>query len=158
MLRRENIEVEGKRAVVIGRSDIVGKPMAMLLTHANATVTVCHSRTKDLPALAREGEILVAAMGRPAMIRKEFIREGAVVVDVGMNRAETLEQVKDFFGDGRKASTDVRETWLDPRGRCASQGCDGSRIGFYPGARRRGPSDDRHAASNTLELAKARRG
>jgi len=86
LLRQYGIPVAGKRAAVVGRSDIVGKPMALLLMHANATVTVCHSKTVDLPAVCREGEILVAAMGRPAILTAEHIRPGAVVIDVGMNR------------------------------------------------------------------------
>jgi len=86
LLRQYRIPVEGKRAVVVGRSDIVGKPMALMLLHAHATVTICHSRTVDLAGVCREGEILVAAMGRPAMLTAEFIRSGAVVIDVGMNR------------------------------------------------------------------------
>ncbi len=86
LLRQYEISVAGKRVVVVGRSDIVGKPMALLLLHAHATVTICHSRTVDLPAVCREGEILVAAMGRPAMLTADYIRTGAVVVDVGMNR------------------------------------------------------------------------
>ena len=86
LLRQYEIPVAGKRAVVVGRSDIVGKPMALLLMHANATVTICHSRTADLPGVCREGEILVAAMGRPAMLTADYIRPGAVVIDVGMNR------------------------------------------------------------------------
>ena len=99
MFRREGIQVKGSRAVVVGRSDIVGKPLALLLLHQHATVTVCHSRTRDLPAVCREADILCTATGRPAMVRADAIREGAVVVDVGMNRAETEEQVRDFFGD-----------------------------------------------------------
>ena len=86
LLRQYDIPVSGKRAVVVGRSDIVGKPMALLLLHAHATVTICHSRTADLPRVCREGEILVAAMGRPATLTAEYIRHGAVVIDVGMNR------------------------------------------------------------------------
>lgn len=86
LLQHYQIPVAGKRAVVVGRSDIVGKPMALLLLHAHATVTICHSRTADLAAVCREGEILVAALGRPAMLTEDFIRPGAVVVDVGMNR------------------------------------------------------------------------
>jgi methylenetetrahydrofolate dehydrogenase (NADP+)/methenyltetrahydrofolate cyclohydrolase len=86
LLRQYRIPLAGKRAVVVGRSDIVGKPMALLLLHAHATVTICHSRTVDLPGVCREGEILVAAMGRPAMLTADYIRPGAVVVDVGMNR------------------------------------------------------------------------
>jgi methylenetetrahydrofolate dehydrogenase (NADP+)/methenyltetrahydrofolate cyclohydrolase len=100
LLRRNGIAVEGKRAVVIGRSDIVGKPMALLLLHANATVTICHSKTPDLAAVCREAEILVAAIGRPAFVRREFIRPGAVVIDVGINRvAERGEALRIFFSD-----------------------------------------------------------
>ncbi len=86
LLRRSGIEVAGAEAVVVGRSDIVGKPMALLLMHAHATVTICHSKTRDLPAVCRRADILIAAMGRPAFITREFIRPGAVVVDVGINR------------------------------------------------------------------------
>lgn len=85
MLERSKITIEGKRACVIGRSDIVGKPMAMLLLHRNATVTICHSRTPDLPAVAAEADILVAAIGRPAMITPDYVKPGATVVDVGIN-------------------------------------------------------------------------
>ncbi|MEK6375804.1 MAG: tetrahydrofolate dehydrogenase/cyclohydrolase catalytic domain-containing protein [Acidobacteriota bacterium] len=80
--------IEGKRAVVIGRSDIVGKPVAALLINRNATVTVCHSRTRDLGAVAREAEILIAALGKPRFVTAEMIRPGAVVIDVGINRVE----------------------------------------------------------------------
>ena len=86
LLRRYRIPVAGKRAVVVGRSDIVGKPVALLLLHEHATVTICHSKTVDLRGVCREGEILVAALGRPAMITAEFIRPGAVVIDVGTTR------------------------------------------------------------------------
>lgn len=88
MFKAYGIEVAGKRAVVIGRSNIVGKPMAQLLMDADATVTIAHSRTKDLPALARQADILVVAIGRAKFVTKEFIKEGAVVIDVGMNRDE----------------------------------------------------------------------
>ncbi len=86
MLRRYEIPVAGKNAVVVGRSDIVGKPMALLLLHQNATVTICHSKTADLPGVCRRADILVAAMGRPAFITADFIQPGATVIDVGMNR------------------------------------------------------------------------
>ncbi len=82
------IDVCGKRAVVVGRSNIVGKPMSMLLLHRHATVTICHSRTKDLPAVCKEADILVAAVGRAKMITADYVKEGAVVIDVGMNRDE----------------------------------------------------------------------
>jgi methylenetetrahydrofolate dehydrogenase (NADP+) / methenyltetrahydrofolate cyclohydrolase len=83
ILRRSNIKIEGANAVVIGRSDIVGKPMALLLIHANATVTVCHSKTHNLPEVVRRADIVVAAIGRAAMVTPEFVQSGATVVDVG---------------------------------------------------------------------------
>ena len=94
LLKQYQIPVAGKRAVVVGRSD---KPMAVLLLHANATVTICHSRTADLPGVCREGEILVAAMGRPAMLTADYIRPGAVVVDVGMNRITDRAEAARIF-------------------------------------------------------------
>jgi len=85
ILRRSNIPIEGANAVVVGRSDIVGKPMALLLLHANATVTICHSKTHDLPGTVRRAEIVVAAIGRAAMLTPEYIQPGATVIDVGQN-------------------------------------------------------------------------
>ncbi len=102
LLHHYEIPVQGQRAVVVGRSDIVGKPMAMLLMHEHATVTICHSRTRDLPEVAREADILVAAIGRPAFVTRDFIKPGAVVIDVGINRVEELEQVKSYFGEDEK--------------------------------------------------------
>ena len=86
MLEHEGVKVEGAHAVVIGRSTIVGKPMAMLLLNAGATVTVCHSKTKDLPGITRQADILVAAVGRPRMVTPDMVKPGAVVIDVGINR------------------------------------------------------------------------
>src|SRR5262245_50835907 len=86
LLVREGVPIAGSHAVVVGRSDIVGKPMALLLLHRDATVTVCHSRTPDLPETCRRADILVAAVGRAGLVRKEWIKPGAAVVDVGMNR------------------------------------------------------------------------
>lgn len=86
MLRRYEIPVAGRQAVVIGRSDIVGKPMALMLIHADATVTVCHSKTSNLAEVARGADILIAAIGRAGMVTREFIKPGAIVIDVGMNR------------------------------------------------------------------------
>ncbi len=97
MLDREGLAIEGARAVVIGRSDIVGKPMAMLLMHRNATVTVCHSRTRDLPGVAREADILVAAIGRAGLVTQEFVKPGAVVIDVGMNRVTDADQARQLL-------------------------------------------------------------
>jgi methylenetetrahydrofolate dehydrogenase (NADP+)/methenyltetrahydrofolate cyclohydrolase len=97
LLERSNIPMEGKHAVVIGRSDIVGKPMASLLLHKNATVTICHSRTKDLPAMARTADILVAAIGRTAFVTPAFVKPGAVVIDVGINNVTSADEAKRIF-------------------------------------------------------------
>ncbi len=88
LLKEYGVELAGKRAVVIGRSNIVGKPMAMLLLHENATVSICHSHTKDLGAITREAEILVAAVGKAGFVTADMVKDGAVVIDVGMNRTE----------------------------------------------------------------------
>ena len=99
LLHRYGIPIRGRRAVVVGRSDIVGKPMALLLLHEHATVTICHSRTTDLPAVAREADILVAAIGRPGFITADFMRPGATVIDVGMNRITDRALAEKLFGD-----------------------------------------------------------
>jgi methylenetetrahydrofolate dehydrogenase (NADP+)/methenyltetrahydrofolate cyclohydrolase len=85
ILDRHEVPIEGARAVVLGRSEIVGKPVSLLLLHRHATVTVCHSRTRDLPALCREADILVAAVGRPRMVERDWVKPGAAVIDVGVN-------------------------------------------------------------------------
>jgi methylenetetrahydrofolate dehydrogenase (NADP+)/methenyltetrahydrofolate cyclohydrolase len=95
LLKRYQIPMAGQRAVVVGRSDIVGKPMSLLLLHENATVTICHSKTRDLPGVCREADILVAAIGRAAFVTRDFIRPGATVIDVGMNRLEGKKVVGD---------------------------------------------------------------
>src|SRR6201998_4839487 len=97
MLRRNKIPIEGANAVVLGRSDIVGKPMALLLLHANATVTICHSKTRDLAAVVRRADIVVAALGRAGMVTPDFIRPGATVIDVGINRITDAAQAEQFF-------------------------------------------------------------
>jgi methylenetetrahydrofolate dehydrogenase (NADP+) / methenyltetrahydrofolate cyclohydrolase len=103
LLARNGITVQGRRAVVVGRSDIVGKPMALLLLHADATVTVCHSRTRDLPSVTREADILVAAIGKPGLVRAEHVKPGAVVIDVGVNRIDREEDARDLLDEGRRA-------------------------------------------------------
>jgi methylenetetrahydrofolate dehydrogenase (NADP+)/methenyltetrahydrofolate cyclohydrolase len=106
MLSRYDIPISGRHAVIVGRSDIVGKPMALLLLHANATVTICHSKTADLPGECRRADILVAAMGRSAFVTREFIRPGAVVIDVGMNRVTDRREVERIWrGDAAKLAT-----------------------------------------------------
>jgi methylenetetrahydrofolate dehydrogenase (NADP+)/methenyltetrahydrofolate cyclohydrolase len=100
MLDREGVPIAGARAVVIGRSEIVGRPMALLLVGRDATVTVCHSKTRDLPAVAREADILVAAIGRPAFVTADFVKPGATVVDVGVNHVTDLAQARAIWGEG----------------------------------------------------------
>lgn len=102
LLGRSNIPIAGARAVVIGRSDIVGKPMALLLLHRHATVTVCHSRTTDLPRVAREADILVAALGRPAFVTADFVKPGATVIDVGTTRVDDRTVVERLFAAGSR--------------------------------------------------------
>lgn len=101
LLARHRIEVAGQRVVVLGRSDIVGKPLALLFLHADATVTVCHSRTRDLQAVAREADILVAAVGRAGLVGAEHVKPGGVVVDVGMNRVEDAERLRGLLEPSR---------------------------------------------------------
>ncbi len=102
ILKRSGIAISGKRVVVVGRSDIVGKPVALLLLHENATITICHSKTPDLAATCRDADILVAAIGRPAMVTADYIREGAVVIDVGINRLTKREDVARIFRDSKE--------------------------------------------------------
>ncbi len=157
MLDREGIALSGAHAVVVGRSNIVGKPMAHLLLQRNCTVTVCHSRTRDLPGVCREADILVAAVGRPAIITREFIREGAVVIDVGINRIETREEVVHLFGEEspKVASLQTRGSVLvgdvhprDPLGLAAV-------LTPVPGGV--GPLTIAQLMKNTVTLCKARR-
>jgi methylenetetrahydrofolate dehydrogenase (NADP+)/methenyltetrahydrofolate cyclohydrolase len=97
LLKRSGIAISGRRAVVVGRSDIVGKPVAILLLHEHATVTICHSKTPDLAAVCRQADILVAAIGRPAMITRDFIKPGATVIDVGSNYVEDRDLAARIF-------------------------------------------------------------
>jgi methylenetetrahydrofolate dehydrogenase (NADP+)/methenyltetrahydrofolate cyclohydrolase len=121
ILRRSNIPVAGQSAVVVGRSDLVGKPVAMLLLNANATVTVCHSKTRDLPEVCRRGDILVAAIGKAGLVTKEFVKPGAAVIDVGTTKLTDRAEFNKFFaGDAvreksfaEKGSTLIGD--VDPR-------------------------------------------
>lgn len=100
LLKRSNIDVAGKHAVIIGRSDIVGKPVSMLLLHRHATVTICHSRTQELPQVASTADILVAALGRPAFVRRSFVKPGATVIDVGINLVTDGSVAREIFREG----------------------------------------------------------
>ena len=106
ILKRSGIAISGQNAVVVGRSDIVGKPAAMLLLHENATVTICHSKTRDLGAVTREADILVAAIGRPGFITADMVKPGATVIDVGINRVTTREEFDRYFaGNAKREAT-----------------------------------------------------
>jgi methylenetetrahydrofolate dehydrogenase (NADP+)/methenyltetrahydrofolate cyclohydrolase len=111
ILKRSNLPISGQHAVIVGRSDIVGKPVAMLLLHENATVTICHSKTRDLAAVTKEADILVAAIGRPGFITPEMVKPGATIIDVGINRITTLEDFDRFFAGNAK-----RQAAFDKRG------------------------------------------
>jgi methylenetetrahydrofolate dehydrogenase (NADP+)/methenyltetrahydrofolate cyclohydrolase len=102
ILKRSGIAVAGQEAVVVGRSDIVGKPVAMLLINGNATVTVCHSKTRDLPEVCRRADILVAAIGRAGMITRQFVKPGATVIDVGMNKVTDRAEFERLFAGNTK--------------------------------------------------------
>ena len=109
ILRRSNIPISGQEAVVVGRSDIVGRPAAKLLTNANATVTICHSKTRDLPGVCRRADVLVAAIGRAGMITGEFVKPGATVIDVGMNTVTDPAEFQRFFAGNAKREETFRK-------------------------------------------------
>jgi methylenetetrahydrofolate dehydrogenase (NADP+)/methenyltetrahydrofolate cyclohydrolase len=115
ILQRSHIPIVGQEAVVVGRSDIVGKPAAMLLLNANATVTVCHSKTHDLPEVCRRADILVAAIGRAGMITRDFVKPGATVIDVGMNKVTDAAVFQRLFG-GRLHQNAKREETFRQKG------------------------------------------
>lgn len=110
MIEHSGISIEGKTAVVVGRSNIVGKPVALLLMHKNATVTVCHSKTKDLNEVCRRADILVAAIGKPRMIKADMVKEGAIVIDVGINRLDDGSLV----GDVDYEEVSKKAGWITP--------------------------------------------
>lgn len=109
LLKKAGAELEGARAVVVGRSNIVGMPAALLLVKENATVTICHSRTRDLPGVCREADVLIAAIGRPEMIRGDWIKPGAFVIDVGVNRVEDATRKRGYRLVGDVAFEEARE-------------------------------------------------
>jgi methylenetetrahydrofolate dehydrogenase (NADP+)/methenyltetrahydrofolate cyclohydrolase len=112
ILRRSQIPVAGQEAVVVGRSDIVGKPVAMLLLNQNATVTVCHSKTRDLPEVCLRADILVAAIGRAGMVTRDYVKPGATVIDVGINRITERKDFDRFFSGDKPGNKKREETFL----------------------------------------------
>jgi methylenetetrahydrofolate dehydrogenase (NADP+)/methenyltetrahydrofolate cyclohydrolase len=158
MLHREGIEIKGRRAVVVGRSDIVGKPMAMLLLHEHATVTLCHSRTRDLEAVTRQAEILIAAVGVRSLIGPDHVAKGAVVVDVGMHRVTDRHIVEQLYPDN-----DKKMAAFEKRGAVLTGDVDftrvaplAARITPVPGGV--GPLTIAMLMANTVKAAKLRRG
>jgi len=157
ILKRSNIPIAGQEAVVVGRSDIVGKPTAMLLINGNATVTVCHSKTRDLPGVCRRADILVAAIGRAAMITPDFVRPGATVIDVGMNKVTDPAEFHRLFGGNAK-----REETFRAKG-STLVGDVHPRVAEVAGAMTPvpggvGPLTIAMLMANTLKAAKLRRG
>jgi methylenetetrahydrofolate dehydrogenase (NADP+) / methenyltetrahydrofolate cyclohydrolase len=157
ILKRSNIAVAGQEAVVVGRSDIVGKPVAMLLTNANATVTICHSKTKDLPGVCRRADILVAAIGKAGLIAPDYVKPGATVIDVGMNTITERRDVEKFFMGNVK-----RETAFALKGSILMGDVD-PHVAEVAGAMTPvpggvGPLTIAMLMSNTVKAAKMRRG
>jgi methylenetetrahydrofolate dehydrogenase (NADP+)/methenyltetrahydrofolate cyclohydrolase len=157
ILKRSEIPIAGQHAVVVGRSDIVGKPAAILLLHQNATVTICHSKTRDLPSVTRQADILVAAIGRPGFITPEMVKPGATIIDVGMNRIATREEFDLYFAGNAK-----REAAFTKRGSTVVGDVHPKAFelaGAYtpvPGGV--GPLTIAMLMSNTVRAAKMRRG
>jgi len=114
ILQHYEIELKGKRAVIIGRSNIVGKPLAALMLARHATVTLCHSRTVDLPGVAREADVLVAAVGKPEMVTADYVKDGAVVIDVGVNRQTGADGEKVLVGDVDFAAVEEKASAITP--------------------------------------------
>jgi methylenetetrahydrofolate dehydrogenase (NADP+)/methenyltetrahydrofolate cyclohydrolase len=157
ILKRSHVQIEGANAVVLGRSDIVGKPMAMLLTNANATVTICHSKTRDLPAVCRQADILVAAIGRPGMVTKDFVKPGATVIDVGINRVTDPAEFARFFAGDQKREKTFREKGSTLVGDVHPEVAQvAGKLTPVPGGV--GPLTIAMLMSNTVKAAKLRRG
>jgi methylenetetrahydrofolate dehydrogenase (NADP+)/methenyltetrahydrofolate cyclohydrolase len=157
ILSRSRIPVAGQEAVVVGRSDIVGKPIAMLLTNANATVTICHSRTRDLPGVCRRADILVAAIGRAGMITSGFVKPGATVIDVGMNKVSDQAEFNRFFSGNKKREEVFRSKGSTLIGDVHPEVAEvAGAITPVPGGV--GPLTIAMLMSNTVRAAKMRRG
>jgi methylenetetrahydrofolate dehydrogenase (NADP+)/methenyltetrahydrofolate cyclohydrolase len=157
ILKRSNIPIAGQEAVVVGRSDIVGKPTAMLLINGNATVTVCHSKTRDLPGVCRRADILVAAIGRAGMITRDFIRPGATVIDVGMNKVTDRSEFDRLFAGNAKREEAFRSKGSTLVGDVHPEVAEvAGRLTLVPGGV--GPLTIAMLMANTMRAAKMRRG
>jgi methylenetetrahydrofolate dehydrogenase (NADP+)/methenyltetrahydrofolate cyclohydrolase len=157
ILKRSDIPIAGAEAVVVGRSDIVGKPVAMLLLNGNATVTVCHSKTRDLAGVCRRADILVAAIGKAGMITPEFVKPGATVIDVGMNTVTDAEEFKEFFAGNEKRERDFAAKGSTLMGDVHPKVAEVAG-GITPVPGGVGPLTIAMLMSNTVKAAKLRRG
>jgi len=157
ILKRSGLPIAGQHAVVVGRSDIVGKPVAMLLLHENATVTICHSKTRDLGAVTRAADILVAAIGRPGFIKPEMVKAGATIIDVGINRVSTREEFDRYFAGNEKrlAAFEKRGSTIVGDVHPAAYEVSGAYTPVPGGV---GPLTIAMLMSNTVRAAKMRRG
>ena len=157
ILKRSGIPIAGQEAVVVGRSDIVGKPVAMLLINRNATVTVCHSKTRDLPGVCRRADILVAAIGRAGMITRDFVKPGATVIDVGMNKVTDPAEFQRLFAGNAKREETFRLKGSTLGGDVHPEVAEvAGAITPVPGGV--GPLTIAMLMSNTVKAAKLRRG
>jgi len=157
ILKRSKIPIAGQDAVVVGRSDIVGKPIAMLLLNGNATVTICHSKTRDLPGVCRRADILVAAIGRAGMITREFVKPGATVIDVGMNQVRDRAEFDRLFAGNAKREETFRTRGSTLVGDVHPQVAEvAGAITPVPGGV--GPLTIAMLMANTVRAAKLRRG
>src|SRR6185295_4763056 len=158
LLFRSGVKTQGANAVVLGRSDDVGKPQAILLMHANATVTICHSKTRNLPEVTRQADIVVAAIGKAAMVTGDWIKPGAVVIDVGTNQVSDAAEVKRLFGDDLNRSRDFAKrgyVWVgDVDERSVKEVA--SMLTPVPGGV--GPMTIATLMKNTIKAARMRRG
>ena len=158
IIKRSGTPLKGARAVVVGRSDIVGKPTAMLMMHEHATITICHSRTRDLPGVAREADILVAAIGKAAMVTGDFIKPGAVVIDVGQNVLKTAEEVKKIIHDPTEALKKLEAKGQVLIGDCQPEDAMEKAGAFTPVPGGVGPLTITMLMVNTVKAARERRG
>ena len=158
ILKRSGATLKGAHAVVVGRSDIVGKPTAMLMMHEHATITICHSRTRDLPGVAREADILVAAIGKAAMVTGDFIKPGAIVIDVGQNVLKTAEEVKKIFHDPTEALKKLEAKGQVLIGDCQPEDAMEKAGAFTPVPGGVGPLTITMLMVNTVKAARDRRG
>lgn len=157
MLDHEKIPIEGAEAVVVGRSDIVGKPMAALLLHRHATVTICHSRTRNLAAVASRADILVAAIGKPAFVTTDFIKKGATVIDVGINQVRDTGQARELFGDDPGRNDEIRSKGYTLVGDVHPRHATDRAGAFTPVPGGVGPLTVALLLKNTLKAARSRR-